>query len=73
MDEQADDYSWSQELCDWRKRQDYYERLDLGNQEVSDEWEDNTFLFGNLLISKRRSISPNNPVFLNSNIIHLPS
>ena len=40
MDKQEDDYSWSQELRDWRKKQEYYKQLDLANQEVSGEWKD---------------------------------
>lgn len=40
MNEQEEDYSWSQELRDWEKRQDCYERLELENQKMNDEWED---------------------------------
>lgn len=40
MNEQEEDYQWSQDLRDWEKRQDYYERIELNNQVTSDEWED---------------------------------
>lgn len=36
-----EEYSWSQELRDWEKRQDNYERLGLDiNAKVDDEWSD---------------------------------
>lgn len=36
-----DDYLWSQDLRDWDKRQDYYERLEIDPyNDVSDEWKD---------------------------------
>ena len=40
MNKQEEDYSWSQELRDWKERLDYYERLGLDNQELNDEWKD---------------------------------
>ena len=40
MNEQEDDYLWRQDLRDWERRQDYYEQLELNNQETSDEWEE---------------------------------
>lgn len=40
MNEQEEDYPWSEDLRDWEKRQDYYERIELNNQITSDEWED---------------------------------
>lgn len=36
-----EDYSWSQELQDWEKRQEDYERLELNTDaEINDEWSD---------------------------------
>lgn len=36
-----EEYSWSQELLDWEKRQEDNERLGLNsNDEVDDEWND---------------------------------
>lgn len=35
------DYSWSQDLQDWEKRQEDYERLELNTDaEINDEWID---------------------------------
>lgn len=37
---EEEDYPWIQDLRDWEDRQDYYERMGLNSQEISDEWEE---------------------------------
>lgn len=36
-----EDYSWNQELQDWERRQEDYERLELNTDaKIDDEWSD---------------------------------
>lgn len=40
MNDQEEDYPLIQDLRDWEDRQDYYERIGLNSQGLSDEWEE---------------------------------